>query len=68
MSNESKQIKPDCPLIADDGNVFNIVEIAARTLNALSANADNAETVYRQKRPKCRKRFLTAEAMRKRSA
>lgn len=32
MSNESKQIKLDCPLIGENGNVFNLVGIAARTL------------------------------------
>ena len=32
MSNESKQNKPDCPLIGQDGNIFNLVGIAAKTL------------------------------------
>ncbi len=33
MSNENKQqSKPDCPLIGEDGNIFNLVGIAARTL------------------------------------
>ena len=38
MSNESKQNKPDCPLIGQDGNIFNLVGIASRTLkrNGLS--------------------------------
>lgn len=41
MSNESKQTKPDCPLIGEDGNIFHIVGIAARTLkrNGLSEQA-----------------------------
>ena len=41
MSNESKQSKPDCPLIWTDGNVFNLVGIASRTLkrNGLSDEA-----------------------------
>ena len=41
MSNENKQIKPDCPLIGEDGNVFHLVGIAARTLkrNGLSEQA-----------------------------
>lgn len=41
MSNKSKQTKPDCPLIGEDGNVFNLVGIAARTLkrNGLSEQA-----------------------------
>ena len=32
MNNENKQSKPDCPLIGEDGNIFNLVGIAARTL------------------------------------
>ena len=42
MSNESKQNKPDCPLIGTDGNIFNLVGIASRTLkrNGLSAEAN----------------------------
>lgn len=52
MSNESKQMKLDCTLIGQNGNVFNLVGIAARTLNALSANAENAGTVCLRKRPK----------------
>lgn len=41
MSNKSKQTKPDCPLIGEDGNVFNLVGIAERTLkrNGLSEQA-----------------------------
>ncbi len=41
MSNESKQNKPDCPLIGQDGNIFNLVGIASRTLkrNGLSDEA-----------------------------
>ena len=41
MSNESKQNKPDCPLIGTDGNIFNLVGIASRTLkrNGLSDEA-----------------------------
>ena len=41
MSNENKQSKPDCPLIGEDGNIFNLVGIAARTLkrNGLSEQA-----------------------------
>ena len=41
MSNENKQSKPDCPLIGEDGNVFHLVGIAARTLkrNGLSEQA-----------------------------
>ena len=42
MSNESKQNKPNCPLIGQDGNIFNLVGIASRTLkrNGLSAEAN----------------------------
>lgn len=35
MSNESKQNaqpKPNCPLIGENGNIFNLVRIAAKTL------------------------------------
>ncbi len=41
MSSESKQTKPDCPLIGQDGNIFNLVGIAAKTLkrNGLSSKA-----------------------------
>lgn len=41
MSNENKQQKPNCPLIGEDGNIFNLVGIAARTLkrNGLSEQA-----------------------------
>ena len=41
MSNENKQSKPDCPLIGEDGNIFNLVGIAAKTLrrNGMSAEA-----------------------------
>ena len=41
MSNENKQTKPDCPLIGEDGTVFHLVGIAARTLkrNGLSEQA-----------------------------
>ncbi len=30
MENEKR--KPDCPLIGQDGNVFNLIGIASRTL------------------------------------
>lgn len=41
MSNESKQQKPNCPLIGEDGNIFYLVGIAAKTLrrNGMSAEA-----------------------------
>ena len=47
MSNENKHAKPasqtpvDCPLIGENGNIFNLVGIAAKTLrrNGLSAEA-----------------------------
>ncbi len=41
MSSESKQTKPNCPLNGQDGNIFNLVGIAAKTLkrNGLSSEA-----------------------------
>lgn len=41
MSNENNPVKPDCPLIGENGNIFNLVGIAARTLkwNGLSEQA-----------------------------
>ena len=33
MSNENNPVKPDCPLIGENGNIFNLVRIAAWTLN-----------------------------------
>ena len=50
MSNESKQNKPDCPLIGQDGNIFNLVGIASRTLkrNGLTSEANEmASKVYK---------------------
>ena len=41
MSNENKCVKPDCPLIGENGNIYNLVGIASRTLkrNGLSDEA-----------------------------
>ena len=41
MNNENRQTKPDCPLIGENGNIFNLVGIAAKTLrrNGLSEEA-----------------------------
>lgn len=41
MSNENKQIKPNCPLIGEDGNIFHLIGIAAKTLrrNGMSTEA-----------------------------
>ena len=41
MNNEIKKNKPNCPLIGQDGNIFNLVGIASRTLkrNGLAAEA-----------------------------
>ena len=41
MNNESKKSKPDCPLIGESGNIFNLVGIASKTLkrNGLSDEA-----------------------------
>lgn len=38
-----EQQKPDCPLIGQDGNIFNLIGIAARTLreNDMAENAKN---------------------------
>lgn len=50
MSNESKQKKPDCPLIGQDGNIFNLVGLASRTLkrNGLTSEANEmASKVYK---------------------
>ena len=50
MNNESKQSKPDCPLIGADGNIFNLVGLASRTLkrNGLTSEANEmASKVYK---------------------
>ncbi len=50
MNNENKQTKPDCPLIGADGNIFNLVGIASRTLkrNGLSDEASEmTEKVFK---------------------
>lgn len=41
MSNENNQTKPNCPLIGEDGNIFHLVGIAAKTLrrNGMSTEA-----------------------------
>ncbi len=41
MNNENSQTKPDCPLIGENGNIFNLVGIASKTLksNGLSEEA-----------------------------
>ena len=46
MSNENKHAKPDCPFIGENGNIFNLVGIAARTLkrNGLSEEASEMST------------------------
>ncbi len=49
MSNENKRVKPDCPLIGTDGNIFHLVGIAAKTLrrNGLSEEASEmSEKVF----------------------
>ncbi len=50
MSNENKHTKLDCPLIREDGNIFHLVGIAAKTLrrNGLSAEASEmSEKVFK---------------------
>ncbi len=46
MSNENSNPKPDCPLIGQDGNIFNLVGIAAKTLkrNGLSEQASEMKS------------------------
>jgi len=46
MSNENKHVKPNCPLIGENRNIFNLVGIAARTLkrNGLSEEASEMST------------------------
>ena len=49
MSNENKHAKPDCPLIGENGNIYNLVGIASRTLkrNGLSDEASEmSEKVF----------------------
>ncbi len=49
MSNENKHTKPDCPLIGEDGNIFHLVGIAAKTLrrNGMSSEAtEMSEKVF----------------------
>lgn len=42
FSQEQKTAKPDCPLIGEDGNIFNLIAIASRALrrNGLQAQAE----------------------------
>ena len=48
MSNENKQqSKPDCPLIGEDGNIFNLVGIAARTLKRNGLPEQASEMTYK---------------------
>ena len=46
MNNENKQQKPNCPLIGEDGNIFHLVGIAAKTLrrNGMSTEASEMST------------------------
>ena len=47
MSNESKQTKPNCPLIGQDGNIFNLVGIAAKTLKRNGLSSETSEMTER---------------------
>lgn len=50
MSNENKHTKPDCPLIGEDGNIFHLIGIAAKTLrrNGMSTEASEmTEKVFK---------------------
>lgn len=48
MSNENNPVKSDCPLIGENGNIFNLVGIAARTLkrNGLYEQASEMSERY----------------------
>lgn len=56
---EAEAGKPDCKLIGEDGNVFNLISIASRTLE---------NTAYRGKQMKCANEYMTAIATTKRCA
>ena len=43
MSNENKQTKPNCPLIGQNGNIYNLVGIAAKTLKRSGLSAEASE-------------------------
>ncbi len=43
MNNENKQPKPDCPLIGADGNIFNLVGIAAKALRRSGLSDEASE-------------------------
>lgn len=50
MSNENKHIKPDCPLSRQNGNIYNLVGTAERTLkrNGLYERAtEMSENVFK---------------------
>lgn len=42
---EEKQFKPECQLIGQDGNIFNLIAIARRTLKEHGLN-EQAEEMY----------------------
>ena len=43
MSSENKKTKPNCPLVGQDGNIFNLVGIAARTLKRNGMSSESSE-------------------------
>ena len=43
MSNENKRVKPDCPLIGTNGNIFHLVGIVAKTLKRNGVSAEASE-------------------------
>ena len=50
MSSENKKTKPNCPLVGQDGKIFNLVGIASRVLkrNGMSSEASEmTEKVFR---------------------
>ena len=43
MNNESKKNKPDCPLVGENGNIYNLVGIASKTLKSNGMSAEASE-------------------------
>lgn len=48
MNSENERNKPDCPLIGQDGNVFNLIGIASRTLkeNGMAEASEMSSRVF----------------------
>lgn len=58
----NKKIKPDCPLIGQDGNIFNLMGIAARTLKNNDMREEAAE-MQKRVMNEPRKEYFTMIAM-----